>query len=591
MQKTFLKIPLKNISVEKKLLIGFFLSVVVTIILSYYLYDSKINMRKSTMLIDTNSKMRVQVNCLISSLNKLETDRKRLLLNPLGKDSVIYYNHLLNFQNNFKQFQAFIKKEKLDVAYIDSLKISINRDLANLKKITTSNRIASIKDTDSFKNEDLLFVRINTYLSTVDDQYEQKSLESFAMYQEDTNDSVFHFFALIIIFMLLLSIYFIVVFKDVSEKKKLAARLKESKNELDTILNTVPSLIFVKNLEKKFVMVNNSFLNYFNITKEKILMNANPGLVNRADQWLADEEDDAVLHQKIALKNIEREIKFSDGKTLWFNINKAPLYDNNNDLIGIVGAMNDITKRVEYENKLRETRKELEALNDQKNKFFSIIAHDLRSPFTSLLGFSDFLIDDFDELSEAEKKDFLGQINTTIKNVLELVNNLLDWSRIQFNKIEFFQAEIPLHDIIISAFQSLKMSALNKKIELKSDCPDGLKIFADENMIETVIRNLVNNSIKFTGRNGVVEVRAKERKEDVLIEIIDNGMGMKKDIADNLFKLGLKISTAGTADEKGTGLGLLVCKEFVEMHKSTLTVNSELNKGTVISFALPKKQS
>ena len=583
--------PLKNISVEKKLLIGFFLSVVVTIILSYYLYDSKINMRKSTMLIDTNSKMRVQVNCLISSLNKLETDRKRLLLNPLGKDSVIYYNHLLSFQNNFKQFQAFIKKEKLDVAYIDSLKISINRDLANLKKITTSNRIASIKDTDSFKNEDLLFVRINTYLSTVDDQYEQKSLESFAMYQEDTNDSVFHFFALIIIFMLLLSIYFVVVFKDVSEKKKLAARLKESKNELDTILNTVPSLIFVKNLEKKFVMVNNSFLNYFNITKEKILMNANPGLVNRADQWLADEEDDAVLHQKIALKNIEREIKFSDGKTLWFNINKAPLYDNNNDLIGIVGAMNDITKRVEYENKLRETRKELEALNDQKNKFFSIIAHDLRSPFTSLLGFSDFLIDDFDELSEAEKKDFLGQINTTIKNVLELVNNLLDWSRIQFNKIEFFQAEIPLQDIIISAFQSLKMSALNKKIELKSDCPEGLKIFADENMIETVIRNLVNNSIKFTGRNGVVEVRAKERKEDVLIEIIDNGMGMKKDIADNLFKLGLKISTAGTADEKGTGLGLLVCKEFVEMHKSTLIVNSELNKGTVISFALPKKQS
>ena len=591
MPKTFLKMPLENISVEKKLLIGFFLSVVVTIILSYYLYDSKINMRKSTMLIDTNSKMRVQVNCLISSLNKLETDRKRLLLNPLGKDSVIYYNHLLSFQNNFKQFQAFIKKEKLDVAYIDSLKISINRDLANLKKITTSNRIASIKDTDSFKNEDLLFVRINTYLSTVDDQYEQKSLESFAMYQEDTNDSVFHFFALIIIFMLLLSIYFIVVFKDVSEKKKLAARLKESKNELDTILNTVPSLIFVKNLEKKFVMVNNSFLNYFNITKEKILMNANPGLVNRADQWLADEEDDAVLHQKIALKNIEREIKFPDGKTLWFNINKAPLYDNNKELIGIVGAMNDITKRVEYENMLRETRKELEALNDQKNKFFSIIAHDLRSPFTSLLGFSDFLIDDFDELSEAEKKDFLGQINTTIKNVLELVNNLLDWSRIQFNKIEFFQAEIPLHDIIISAFQSLKMSALNKKIELKSDCPDGLKIFADENMIETVIRNLVNNSIKFTGRNGVVEVRAKERKEDVLIEIIDNGVGMKKDIADNLFKLGLKISTAGTADEKGTGLGLLVCKEFVEMHKSTLTVNSELNKGTVISFALPKKQS
>ena len=519
----------------------------------------------------------------------MEVDRKRYLLTFGGGDSLEYLKYLYNFQKEFGKLRSFIKKENLRVSYLDSLEQSTFRELVNLEynyKILLKPREDVVK---LLKEETALFDKLNNYINMVDDEYEQKSLADFAAYQEQINDGIFHFFVLTIGFLFILSVYFFIMIRDARERRKLAIQIINRERELNTILDTAPALIFVKDTQKKFTLVNKNFLDFFNTNFESILNKDNAEIISKNNQWLADEEDDAVINDNVSFKNIEREITLPNGKKVWLNINKAPLVDSEGKTRGIVGITDDITQRISFQEALLKTQKELEELNNNKNRFFSIIAHDLRGPFTSMLGFSEFLVNDFDELTEEERKEFLGNINSTIKSVLELINNLLDWSRIQFKKIDFTPQEVFLQPIVESVFYSLKIAASNKKINLKNNLPDGIKIFADDNMIETVIRNLVNNSIKFTNLNGFVEVSAEENQNDVLIKITDNGVGMSKEIADHLFKIDANVSRKGTYAEKGTGLGLLVCKEFIDKHNGNISVFSEENKGSTFLITLPKQ--
>lgn len=579
----------KNISIEKKLMFGFITSVIIIIVLSFYLYESKLKLHRNTLTIKTNNELRIHVNNLLASLNKLEVDRKRYLLTFGGGDSLEYLKYLYNFQKEFGKLRSFIKKENLRVSYLDSLEQSTFRELVNLEynyKILLKPREDVVK---LLKEETALFDKLNNYINMVDDEYEQKSLADFAAYQEQINDGIFHFFVLTIGFLFILSVYFFIMIRDARERRKLAIQIINRERELNTILDTAPALIFVKDTQKKFTLVNKNFLDFFNTNFESILNKDNAEIISKNNQWLADEEDDAVINDNVSFKNIEREITLPNGKKVWLNINKAPLVDSEGKTRGIVGITDDITQRISFQEALLKTQKELEELNNNKNRFFSIIAHDLRGPFTSMLGFSEFLVNDFDELTEEERKEFLGNINSTIKSVLELINNLLDWSRIQFKKIDFTPQEVFLQPIVESVFYSLKIAANNKKINLKNNLPDGIKIFADDNMIETVIRNLVNNSIKFTNLNGFVEVSAEENQNDVLIKITDNGVGMSKEIADHLFKIDANVSRKGTYAEKGTGLGLLVCKEFIDKHNGNISVFSEENKGSTFLITLPKQ--
>ncbi len=568
---------------------GFVTSVIIIIVLSFYLYESKLKLHRNTLMIKTNNELRIHVNNLLASLNKLEVDRKRFLLTFGNGDSLEYLKYLSNFQKEFNKLRAFVIKENLKVSYLDSLEQSTYNELTNLEhnyRILLEPREDVSK---LLKEEAALFDKLNNFINLVDDEYEQKSLADFVAYQEQINDGIFHFFVLTIGFLFILSVYFFIMMRDARERRKMAIQIIDSKRELDTIIETAPALIFVKDIHKKFKLVNKNFLEFFNTTNEAILNRDNAELISKNNQWLADEEDDAVINDKISFKNIEREITLPNGKKVWLNINKAPLIDGEGRTKGIVGITDDITQRILFQEALIKTQKELEELNNNKNRFFSIIAHDLKGPFTSMLGFSEFLVNDFDELTEEERKEFLKNINSTIKSVLELINNLLDWSRIQFKKIDFTPKEVFLQPIVESVFYSLKIAASNKKILLKNNLPDGIKIFADDNMVETVIRNLVNNSIKFTNENGFVEVSAEDRQTDVQIKITDNGVGMSKEIADNLFKIDVNVSRKGTYAEKGTGLGLLVCKEFIDKHKGNIHVQSEENKGSTFLITLPKQ--
>ncbi|MFH1194668.1 MAG: HAMP domain-containing sensor histidine kinase [bacterium] len=237
---------------------------------------------------------------------------------------------------------------------------------------------------------------------------------------------------------------------------------------------------------------------------------------------------------------------------------------------------------------LQKSSVELHKINTTKDKLFSIIAHDLRSPFSGLMGYSDFLLENFDQMTAEDKKIDLNLLNQAIKDVYSLIDNLLTWSRSQTDKIEFKPSRIYLKHVIGRVFNALNIPAANKKINLKFICHDELNIIADPNMVETVIRNLVNNAIKFTNENGWVNVNIQDGESKIIIAVEDNGIGMDEEISASLFKLSTQITRQGTAHERGSGLGLLICKEFIERHNGEITVKSAVNAGTVISFTVPK---
>jgi signal transduction histidine kinase len=184
-------------------------------------------------------------------------------------------------------------------------------------------------------------------------------------------------------------------------------------------------------------------------------------------------------------------------------------------------------------------------------------------------------------------EEYAGLINNSAVQTLRLLENLLDWANSQTGKILFNPIPIKLNELFNEEFNLLNDMATGKNIELKSSFPDNLTIIADKNMIKTILRNLISNAIKFTHKNGKVEVKAMSDNEQVEISVSDNGIGMTKETMAKLFKIDANLSTRGTENEKGTGLGLFLCKEFIEKHGGKIWVESESGKGSIFKFILP----
>ncbi|MBU0473534.1 MAG: PAS domain-containing sensor histidine kinase [Bacteroidetes bacterium] len=230
---------------------------------------------------------------------------------------------------------------------------------------------------------------------------------------------------------------------------------------------------------------------------------------------------------------------------------------------------------------------ELNELNQTKDKFFSIIAHDLKNPFVTLLGFSEILLSEYKELQSDEVLYFINEMKNTADLSFNLLQNLLQWSRSQTGKIEFHPSTLNLFNIVQQNILLVKKSAEKKEITLFNRVLSDLNINADEDMINTVVRNLLTNAIKFTNIGGVISVESSFNNGTVEVKIIDSGVGMNGETVAKLFKLESTQSTSGTENETGTGLGLILCKEFVEKHNGKIWVESEVGKGSTFIFSLP----
>jgi len=235
--------------------------------------------------------------------------------------------------------------------------------------------------------------------------------------------------------------------------------------------------------------------------------------------------------------------------------------------------------------------KELQQANAEKDKFFSIIAHDLRSPFSNFLGVTQTLEEMLPQLTMDEIQSFAKSMRNSATILFRLLENLLQWSRIQRGLIPYEPEVCVLNSLTDDMISMSQESAKKKEIDILVDIPDGLEIYSDKNMFNTTIRNLITNAVKFTQRGGKIMISAKVLDNDyVEVSVADTGIGMSQSMVENLFRIDVKSNRNGTEGEPSTGLGLLLCKEFAEKNRGKIRVESEEGKGSIFHFTIPRQQ-
>ena len=236
---------------------------------------------------------------------------------------------------------------------------------------------------------------------------------------------------------------------------------------------------------------------------------------------------------------------------------------------------------------LKESKEQLTIANKTKDKFFAILAHDLRGPISTIDQMTRMLYEDYDILDTEFRKETLREMKESSKSVFDLLENLLTWSRSQRGILHFEPTEVSLTAIIHINFGLLKQTADKKEIKLISEIEGDISFQADANMVSTIFRNLISNAIKFTERGGSIRINAKKDSKKVVVNVIDDGVGMDEETISKLFKIHKNASKKGTSGESGTGLGLILCKEFAEKHNGTITASSEPGKGSVFTVSFP----
>ena len=295
-----------------------------------------------------------------------------------------------------------------------------------------------------------------------------------------------------------------------------------------------------------------------------------------------------VVIEKKPFRNVENWNLTKAGNRICFLTSGVPIIDHLENLIGYRGTVTDITERKQAEVALQESKALLIELNATKDKFFTIIAHDLKSPFNSIIGFSNLLAQKVHEKDYEGIEKYTGIIQKTSQHTMDLVMNLLEWSRSQTGRMPYHPETFEIVALINEVAELLNNTALQKSITIYAELPHSALVFADRAMIGTVLRNLISNAIKFTHPKGEIVVSAEQKQDELCITISDNGIGIKKEIIDKLFRIDENNSTLGTQNEVGTGLGLILCKEFVTKHGGKIWVESEVEKGSKFHFTVTK---
>ena len=388
---------------------------------------------------------------------------------------------------------------------------------------------------------------------------------------------------------------------DITERKHYEHELRNSQSRYKTLLNAIPDKVLKFTREGILVDYYNQDNPESKINFEKLLGNS---INNIFEQKIAQ---DFLVHAENAFKRRQPQIFEYESR-----INRDLIYDEarivpvqNENFIAII---RDITERRQAEfkiqqylneldnnritlennaNELAELNLKLEETNKNKDKFFSIVAHDLRSPFTGLLGFSEILSTEIETLTTDQIKNYVDYLSQSLKNVFRLLENLLDWSRVQTGQIKFVPENFNLEELVKRIVGIFQINASEKKINIEICVLSGLKVFADEDMVDITIRNLLSNAIKFTRPGGNIGIQTFQNDGMIEITISDNGIGIQPENLEKLFRINENISTQGTAKEKGTGLGLLLCKEFIEKNGGNIEVESIINKGSIFKFTLP----
>jgi signal transduction histidine kinase len=278
-----------------------------------------------------------------------------------------------------------------------------------------------------------------------------------------------------------------------------------------------------------------------------------------------------------------------DGSIVWVSLTVSPMWGPGEPQNYHIAIIEDITERKKVEGILINSEQKLKEANATKDKFFSIISHDLRNPFNTILGFSDLLFSNYDEYNDIERKKIIGDLNISAKNAYSLLENLLNWANAQLGRIEINKENLDLKSIIRKSIEPYLSYAEKKGIQIINNVQEKINFLADISTIRIVIGNIVNNAIKFTPTGGKISLNANKDESNVHIKISDTGVGMDKEVIRKLFRIDECKSLPGTNEEPGTGLGLILCKEFIDKNNGSIKVESKPGKGSTFTITLPVK--
>ncbi len=296
-----------------------------------------------------------------------------------------------------------------------------------------------------------------------------------------------------------------------------------------------------------------------------------------------------LLQGKINYYSLEHRVIKKDGEIAWA-VSSGALSKDFCGKAKIVGTLTDITARKKAVEKLKEYSEELKQSNSAKDKFFSIISHDLRNPFNSLLGFSELLANNIDDLTEQEIKDSAKTLNITANHLFNLLTNMLEWSRLQTGNFFMEKTHFSLSEIFKYILDVYSAAISEKQLNIIKETNCEINLFADRNMIETAVRNIISNAIKYSNNGGTIKIGCRTADDKVEIYVEDNGVGIAAGDQERLFKIEKQFSTEGTNYEKGTGFGLLLAKELVEKNGGSIKFISKKDMGStfIISLLLDK---
>lgn len=383
--------------------------------------------------------------------------------------------------------------------------------------------------------------------------------------------------------------YRFTVVNDITDIKKAEKEISRQAGLISSLLDSIPDIIFFKDNDGVYLGCNPPFAEFVGRPREEIIGKTDYDIFDKEVADFFRKYDKSMLEVSKPQKN-EELITYPDGSKKLIDTLKTPFLGPDGTLMGLLGISRDITERKRTEDEIKLKNEELLKTNNEKDKFFSIIAHDLRSPFTGFLGLTEVMVMDLQNLSMNQIQQFAVNIRTAASNLYRLLNNLLEWTQAQRGTFTFSPQTFNFLSLADECLSLVKESAKIKDIEIAMNVPEDLEIYADKNMLHTVIRNFVSNAVKFTNKGGKVNLSAKRGDNNSIeISISDTGIGMNKSIMENLFRIDVKTARKGTDGELSTGLGLLLCKEFIEKHKGKIMVESTEGVGTTFSFSLPLK--
>ncbi len=381
--------------------------------------------------------------------------------------------------------------------------------------------------------------------------------------------------------------------EELSSQAESLQQANKELQKLSIVARETDNAIILINKHGKIEWINQGFEKLYGYSPESII---------NGEVEISQIKPDFEKLIKVSLKTAQTnsfnsQVTTSQKKSIWVQTTITPILSETRRVEKLIAIDSDITKIKAAEEEISQQKEEIEAQRDElqkvnttKDKFFSIIAHDLKNPMNALIGFTDILVNDYDELAETERKEFIEMVHESSVNLHNLLINLLQWARTQTGSIKFEPHEMDLHAVIDENVKLLTGNAEKKEINLKSEVPVGTIAYFNPNMVNTILRNIVSNAIKFTDSGGNITITAREKGDFIHISVTDTGVGIEEENIKKLFKLDEYHSTKGTFEETGTGLGLIICEEFVKKHRGEIYVNSEVGVGTTFTFSLPQSK-